>query len=246
MRQQRYAEAEAAYRKAIDLKPDFGLAYKNLGIVLMQQAQFDEAAAALKQAGELSPGKVFLHVQAWQLQQQCQRYRILDARLPAILQGTEKPVNADEQIALAQLCRIKQAYAAAARFSRDAFTAEPKRAEVVLAGTRYHAACAAALAGCGQGKDADTVDDQERALWRQQALRWLRHDLTWWGKALDQGNARTNALGRQWLRHWQTDDDLAGVRASDALARLPEEERQPWQRLWSDVEALLRRLDAPE
>jgi hypothetical protein len=48
------------------------------------------------------------------------------------------------------------------------------------------------------------------------------------------------------MRHWQTDGDLAGVRARDALARLPEEERKQWEKLWSDVDALLRRVIEPE
>jgi hypothetical protein len=50
----------------------------------------------------------------------------------------------------------------------------------------------------------------------------------------------TNTLARQNLRHGQTDGDLAGVRAQEALARLPDEERVQWERLWSDVAALLR------
>jgi hypothetical protein len=48
------------------------------------------------------------------------------------------------------------------------------------------------------------------------------------------------------MRHWQTDDDLASVRTRDALAKLPEDERKQWQGLWSDVDALLRRVRAPE
>ena len=66
-----------------------------------------------------------------------------------------------------------------------------------------------------------------------------------WDKALDKGNAQTNAQVRKKMRHWQTDSDLAGVRAKDALARLPNEERQHWERLWSDVDALLRRVNQP-
>ena len=240
--QQKPGEAEAAFRKAIDLKPDLGLACHHLGIALMQQARFDEAAASLKKAGDLLPANHPRREEARQLQQQCQRYAILDARLPAVLLGTEKPANAAEQIEFARLCLYKKANAAAARFSRDAFTAEPKLAEVVPAGARYNAACAAALAGCGQGADADTLDDKERALWRRQALEWLRQDLAWWGKALDNGDAQTNAQVRQQMRHWQTDGDLAGVRVKDALARLPDEERKQWDRLWSDVDLLLRRV----
>jgi serine/threonine-protein kinase len=147
---------------------------------------------------------------------------------------------------LAQLCSIQKHYAAAARFYRNAFTAEPKLAEFVPAGARYHAACAAALAGCGQGKDTDKLDDKEGAHWRRQALDWLRQDLTWWDKALESGDAQTKAQVRQRMRHWQTDGDLASVRAPDALARLPDEERQQWEKLWSDVDGLLRRAGEPE
>jgi hypothetical protein len=48
------------------------------------------------------------------------------------------------------------------------------------------------------------------------------------------------------MRQCQTTGDLAGVRARDTLARLPDDERKQWQRLWSDVDALLRRAGEPE
>jgi serine/threonine-protein kinase len=246
MNQEQLIKAEAAYRKAIDLNPGHASAYHNLGIVLMQQSQFDKAALASKKAGELFPAKDPHRETARRLQESCLRYAALDTRLPGILRGTEKPASATEQLDLAQLCLFKKHYATAARFARDAFTAEPKRAQAVLDGARYNAACAAALAGCGQGKDTRSLDDKERALWRRQALDWLRQDLTWWSEALDSADAPTNARARQQLRHWKADGDLAGVRAQDALARLPDDERKQWQRFWSDVDALLRRGSQPE
>jgi serine/threonine-protein kinase len=246
LRQGKHDEAEAAHRKAIELKPDLAPAHGNLGLVLMQQSQFDKAALALKKAAELFPADDPRRETARRLQQGCLRYAILDTRLPAILRGTDKPANATEQLDLARLCLFKKQYAAAARFWRDAFTADPKRAEAVPQGTRYDAARAAALAGSGQGKDAAKLDDKERAGWRRQALDWLRQDLAWWGKALDKGDAQTNARARQQMRHWRTDGDLAGVRTREALARLPDEERKQWERFWSDVDALLGRVSAPE
>jgi serine/threonine-protein kinase len=169
--------------------------------------------------------------------------------LPAFLEGKYQPQDRDERLALlaGQLagCEFQGLQGAAARLYADAFTAEPGLAEDVPPGTRYQAARAAALAGCGQGKDADQVPDRERALRRRQALAWLRQDLTWWGKRLDGGNAQARAEVRQRLGQWQADPDLAGVRARDALATLPDEEHEGWQRLWSDVEALLRRVRAP-
>ena len=182
-------------------------------------------------------------MQALQGVQKCQHWMLLDGRFPGILTGKEKPANAAEQLEFAQLCFWKTHYVAAARFCQEAFAAEPKLAENAPSGIRYLAASAAALAGCGQGKDADHRDDKERVGWRKQAHDWLRQELTWWGKALGNGNAQTNAWVQQRLRHLQADVSLDGVRAKDALARLPDEERMLWQRLWSDVDALLKKAD---
>jgi hypothetical protein len=43
---------------------------------------------------------------------------------------------------------------------------------------------------------------------------------------------------RQRLKHWQADDDLAGVRDKGALAKLPDEEQEAWHKLWAEVETL--------
>jgi Flp pilus assembly protein TadD len=242
MQRQKYAEAEVVSRKAIELKPDFAPAYNNLGLVLMQQSQFDKAALALEKAGELFPANDPHRESARQLQRSCLRYAVLDARLPGILSGTENPANAAEQLDLAQICVFKKQYAAAACFFRDAFTAEPKLADAVPEATRYNAACAAAMAGCGQGKDADRLDDMARSLWRRQALEWLRQDLTWWDKALASGNAQTNTQVRQWLRHWQADSDLARLRDPSALEAMSPDERKECVALWQDVADMLNRV----
>ena len=50
------------------------------------------------------------------------------------------------------------------------------------------------------------------------------------------------AIGQQVqrrLRHWQGDQDLAGLRDPAAVAQLPAEEQQACRQLWADVEALL-------
>jgi hypothetical protein len=202
--------------------------------------------ALVSRGNDLLPAGHPLRERARPLLQECQRYMALDARLPAILRGAEKPADAAEQLGFAQLCFLKHLYAAAARFYDGAFTAEPKLAEDASSGARYNAACVAALTGCARGKDADRLDGRQRGRWRRQALDWLRRDLTWWGERLASGNAQAGALVRQRLRQWQVDPDLAGVRAGDSLAGLPDGERRQWQRLWSDVDSLLRRVQAPE
>jgi len=49
------AAAEAAHRRALELEPHAG-AYNNLGIVLMEQGRFDEAASCYHRALQLLPG----------------------------------------------------------------------------------------------------------------------------------------------------------------------------------------------
>ena len=108
-------------------------------------------------------------------------------------------------------------------------------------GIRYNAACAAAQAGCACGGDPDTLDDKERARWRRQAREWLRQDLTWWGHALDKGNAQTKADVRWQMQFWQSDRDLAGLREPAALETLSPDERKECLALWQEVAALLGR-----
>ena len=51
----RHEEAEAAYRKAIALDPDYATAYNNLGILLRRLKRYEEAEAAHCKAIELDP-----------------------------------------------------------------------------------------------------------------------------------------------------------------------------------------------
>jgi eukaryotic-like serine/threonine-protein kinase len=239
--QGKHGEAEAAYHKAIALKPDFPEAHHHLGIALMQQARFHEAAASLKTAIDLRPAADPRRGQARQLQQLCQRCVLLDARLPSILRGTEKPANAAEQIEFAQVCVLKKLYAAAARLCTDAFAMKPQLAESPGPGHRYAAARSAALAGCGQGEDGAKLDDTARARWRAQARRWLRADLDALARKLESGLAADRAEVQKTLARWRQDPPLAGLRDPDALEKLPPAERQECRTLWGDLDALLRR-----
>jgi hypothetical protein len=61
---------------------------------------------------------------------------------------------------------------------------------------------------------------------------------------VEKGPVQSRATVQQQLQNWQQDTGLAGVRG-DALAKLPEAERQPWQKLWIEVEALRQRAAKP-
>jgi serine/threonine-protein kinase len=244
--QDKQKEAEQAFRDAVRLKPNFIDAQISLSLTLWRLARFDEAALQLVELDRFLPAEDARRESARQMRSHCQRLAFLDEKLPAILEGTEKPASAAERLQLRELCQAKKLYAAAARFSRDAFALEPKLAEDVAAGNRYNAACNAALAGCGQGKDAADLDDVERARWRRQALEWLRLDLAWWGTALAVGKGQAKAQVRATMQHWRSDGDLTRVRDDEALARIPAEERKEWERFWAEVDALSRRASEPD
>jgi hypothetical protein len=45
------------------------------------------------------------------------------------------------------------------------------------------------------------------------------------------------------VQDWLWDTHFAGVRGPDALARLPEAERQAWHKLWADIAGTLARAE---
>jgi serine/threonine-protein kinase len=230
-----------AYRVALRLQPEFAQAHCNLGEVLGQQGRFGESLDAYRRGHELGSKRPGWSYPSAQWVRRAEQLVALDAKLAKVLHGQVQPADAAERIALAGLCQeCKKQYAAAARFYAEAFADQPKLAEALRTGHRYNAACAAALAGCGQGEDAAKLDDAERVRLRRQALDWLRADLKAWGQLLDREPEKTRATVQKSLRHWQQDADFAGVRG-DALAKLPEAERQSWRLLWQDVEQTLKK-----
>jgi hypothetical protein len=104
---------------------------------------------------------------------------------------------------------------------------------------RYNAACAAALAGSGEGKDDPPLDEVAKTRWRKQAVEWLKADLGAWSKILDSGNPQERKAITQTLQHWKGDIDLAGIRDAASLAKLPADEQAACRALWSQVDALL-------
>jgi serine/threonine-protein kinase len=109
---------------------------------------------------------------------------------------------------------------------------------------RYNTACAAALAGCGKGQDADKLGDTERARLRRQALDWLQADLEAWRRRLDGEPDKFRPVLAEQMRHWLDNADFAEVRGPAAIAKLPEAERPAWQQLWKRVTDTLAELEA--
>jgi tetratricopeptide (TPR) repeat protein len=234
-------QAIACYRQAIRLKPDLVVGYMNLGLAFQQEGRFAEALAAWKRVHALGSRLSRWPYPSGQWVRQGERLVELDGRLSVVLQGKVKPASAGEWLDFAQVCLLKKLVGAAARFYRESFAAEPKLAGELKTGHRYNAACCAARAGIGQGKDAANLDEMERTRWRKQALDWLRADLTLWARHLANDTPQRRARIVQQLQHWQRDPNLAGLRDEAELAWLPEEERLSCRRFWFDVNTLLER-----
>jgi serine/threonine protein kinase/tetratricopeptide (TPR) repeat protein len=233
--------AITAFREAIRLNKDDAYAHCNLGLALREKGQYQEAVEELRlghQLGSRNPRWPYPSAQKLRL---TERLLALDQKLSAVLEGKKKPADVGERLDFAQICQMhRKRHAAAVRFYSEAFEMQKDLAEDREHLLRYNAACSAALAGCGQGKDAP-AEDAERARLRQKALEWLRADLktesellkSWWPGKADEARKR--------LKHWLDDSDFNGVRGAAALNKLPQAERQAWQQLWSDVADTLAR-----
>jgi tetratricopeptide (TPR) repeat protein len=230
--------AIAAYREAIRLVKDFAEAHCNLGGALKRKGEFRKALEEFRRGHALGSKQANWGYPSADWVREAEQLVALDAKLPDVLNGEVLPADAAEWLGLAKLCQHhKKLYAASARFYRGAFDGESK----LIGANRYDAACVAALAGCGMGKDADNLDEKERSRLRRQALDWLRADLEANRLALEKGEKDAGPTVAGSMRHWLADADFAGVRGADALAKLPDAERQQWQRLWNDVGDMLKR-----
>jgi len=232
-------EAITEYREAIRIKPDLAEAHCNLGFILRGQGDYAASLAEYRRGHELGSKRPGWRHPSAQWVMLAERLASLAERLPAISKGTEKPKDTAEALSFAQMCYDRGLHNAAARLWGEALEADPMLDADRQAQHRYNAVCAAALAGCGQGKDDAPPNETARAKLRTQALDWLRGELAFWARRLESESPQVRPAIVQTLQHWKVDTDLAGIRDPDALARLPDPERKAWQTLWANVDALV-------
>jgi tetratricopeptide (TPR) repeat protein len=236
-----WEEARRAYEEAIRRRPAYAKAHCNLGESLMNMGRFTEALVSYRRGHALGLKDPKWNFPSRHWIRHCERLIAFDKRLPGVLRGEDKPASVAERLQFARVCMFKGQYTLTARFHEEAFATNPELANDQFWNC-YNAACAAAMAGCGQG-DAREVDEKGRAHWRKQALAWLRAELTRWITYLANPQAKTQ-LARDTLRQWQRDFYLARVRDDAALDTLPDTEQEAWRRLWADVAKTLRKLPA--
>jgi Flp pilus assembly protein TadD len=227
--------AIAEYRAAIELGPRASVAHANLGGALQARGDLDAAIAEYQLWTELNPGSD----KARTCLARARKMRELLPGLADVVAGKNKPKNAAEALALAQLCvePFQARNAAAARLFAEAFAADPELVQDLKAESRYNAACAAAQAGSGKGKDAASQDEAARARLRGQGLAWLRADLAARRRLLESRETRQAEVTR--LAQWLGDPDLASVRPGPSQVAMPVDERAAWAAFWADVKAAI-------
>jgi tetratricopeptide (TPR) repeat protein len=238
---QRPEEAAEAFKKAMTLPTYYIKTHSLWGEALEKCGKFTEAAAVLKEGHERG-------LRTWpyppaEAVRGAELLAELDTKLPAVLKGEIQPSSPEQRINYGQVCKFKRLYHAATRFYEEAFAAKPELMEQTAPSHRYNAACYAALAVCGQGKDAERLPDKVIATLRRQALRWLRADLAHYAQLAQRNDPRAKGFVQQQLALWQQDADLASLRDPGALDRLPDDERAAWRRLWADVAALRQKVE---
>jgi tetratricopeptide (TPR) repeat protein/tRNA A-37 threonylcarbamoyl transferase component Bud32 len=237
-------EAVVAARRTVQLDPSDARAHFRLGDALLGQGVFAQALASFHQANRLrTPEDDGFDPLPWEERiRDSTRSLQLDATLAGVRQGKLKVLDPAEQAALGRFChQRKNRPRTAVRFYRNAFAGDEKLADDLSAGHRFSAACAAALAGAGKGKDAGKIDARERARLRRQSLAWLKADLAAWAKRLGSGQQSARAAVQEALQRWLRDPDLSSLRDGAALAKLPKAEREACRKLWTEVAALLKR-----
>ena len=235
-------EAARAFQKAATKSAQDPLIWDGLAWSLLDLGRFAEARAAVETSLKLP---VVKDAERRGLRRQldlCDSLLAVEARLPAILAGKERPDEAPPQRALAEWClKHKRLPAMAAGLYASAFAAQPSLADDAEAGNRSQAARAAALAGCGVGEDATQLDEPRRAELRRQALDWLTAEHDAWAERHRLGKPGNRTAAAAAVRSWLTSEDLACVRDERALARLSAEDARAWQALWDKVATLAAR-----
>lgn len=227
------------FREALREHPEDPSAHLQLGKVLWSQGDYTEAVEQYRQSLKLAGPKAEEHFPGLSRQLiEVEHQAALATRLPAIVRGTERPRDPSDALALAEIAKVKEEFAAAARLSAEALAAKPAEADDAKSRERYKAACLAILAGCGEGKDNPAPDANTRANLRKQALDWLRADLQRNASLLDGADSSVRKEVADRLAEWQKNPNLSGVREESRLTQFPREEREVWKKFWSDADGL--------
>jgi tetratricopeptide (TPR) repeat protein len=262
----RLDEAIDHYRQSLRLEPYNATDHVNLGFALQSSGRLDEAISLFREALRIDPKRIGPHIHLGAaLQVKGRKQEAIDHYRQALqLDPKEASDHVNLGGALTRMGRVDEAivhYQQALRIDprlasahihlgialqlkgrldeaigpfQQALRLDPSDVSVRnnFSLCLYAAACAATRVAAGQGPGDARPVESARADKRRQALDWLRADLALKANPFPAGMA----VGQP-LTSWQKDPALTGVRDPAELAKLPDAEREQWQRLWADVAA---------
>jgi serine/threonine protein kinase/Tfp pilus assembly protein PilF len=241
-------ESVEQFQSAIQVEPKLARAYEALGQSLIALDQFSAAEAATRHALQrLADDNPQRNHVAAQLDR-CQRLAILEQRLPAVVDGTDRPIDDDDGLLLAELCFIKQQYDVSARLYRECFAAASQPRDELFRMDGFTAVRAAAQAAGYESDKLGADNDSKRLLNIRQSLTWMQATLDAWAELLDRIQAKSSddqvPLRAQVLHRlstWKFNPELVALRDPHSLKNLPPEESQKCRAVWDKLDALLRR-----
>ncbi len=186
--------AAAEYQEVIRLKPEHAWAYIGLGTTLLARGDFAGALAAFKKGHELGSKTHGWPYPSDRWVRDAERMVKLEARLPSLMRGEDRPADPEEALGFATVCRSRGLHATAARWYQYAFAQRPSLAEDMVSAARYFAAIDAVQAGCGRTKEEPPPDESTRAAC--ESRRWSGSGPTWSGGPIRSSPARRRPASR--------------------------------------------------
>jgi serine/threonine-protein kinase len=228
----RFDEAIGPYEEALRIEPNFAAAHCNLGLVLCAKGRHSEGIEHYRRALRLVPNSTEFHNNLGvALKESGQPNEAIDHYQEAL---RIEPNFAVAHIGLGAILRAKGQLPEAIGHFQEALRIEPEstRVQEWLCVSLYPAARASIHDATRPGSENARPGELEQSARRRQALGWLRTSLELTTKLKNVGKLVDSPLST-----WQTDPALASVRDPRMLAKLPDAEREQWQRLWVDVAA---------
>ena len=197
-------------------------AWQELAKALSCLGRFAEARDAAQRAIDLPRMAEANRASTSRRLERCKQLVAIESRLPAILAEQELPSDVATQRALAEwLYKDKKLNYASARLYAAVFAKQPSLADDLVTQNRIDAACAAALAGCGMGADAASLDDAKKTELRKQALAWFKAERDAWAIRQSKGTIAEQLSVAAAVRALQSNGDLACLRDQGWNWRIP-------------------------
>jgi serine/threonine-protein kinase len=242
-------EAIARYQEAIRLDPTNSSSHYHIGMALHAKGRLDEAISHFQESIRGNPkASALAHVGLG--------FALYDkGRQGEAIAHYQVAVRLDPNMSVAHYALGLALWAKgrldeAISHFQESIRVNPKASALArsyLYICQYDAACFAVRKSAVQGSQETRPGEQERVGLRRQALDWLQADLELRTQLLKDDKATDLRSLRGWsLSGWQTHPALASVRDGAALTKLPDAEREQWQRLWAHVAALLAAADPLE